>query len=192
MKKQLLLGSALMLAFTAFSQNNRQKFEPNGILNMSEKLAAKFAAANSPLENTTSNKNSSSAPILNTPEQGTALKSSNSSSLIASPFFRISGSMNVLGMIVSASKPLQYNRYLDVVSFIQRKPGTYNASPAGDSNSGTILAWYGKDCGNVGQWDSTVIWADATNLARYPQGGLYSPNGNHNINCIEKLNEYCC
>lgn len=182
MKKQLLLGSALMLALTAYPQNNRQKPQPNGILNMSEKLAAKFASADSPFEKApSSTKNSNgSNQILSSPKGDMSVSGSNA--LISSSFNRISGSMNVLGMIVSSSKPLQYNRFLDVVSFIQRKPSTYVASPAGDSNSGTILAWFGKDCGNVGQWDSTVIWADATNLARYPQGGLYSPAGNSNIN----------
>jgi hypothetical protein len=182
MKKQLLLGSALMLALTTFSQNNRQKFEPNGILNMSEKLAAKFASANSPFENTNTNGKKGTDRILLSPEHGPEMKSSNSTSLISSPFYTISTSMNVFGMIVSSSKPLQYNRYIDAVSFIQRKPSSYSVSPAGDSNSGAILGFIGKNCGAQGQWDSTVIWADATNLARYPQGGLYSPNGNHNIN----------
>jgi hypothetical protein len=37
----------------------------------------------------------------------------------------------------------------------------------------------GKQCGLA--WDSTLVYADATNWSRYPQGGIYSPNGNHNI-----------
>lgn len=179
MKKQLLVGSALMLALSTYSQN-KQAIQPSSIVNMAEKLASKFEAANTPNEKpATANKNSNPNTEVEPSFESSA--SSASSPIISATFTRFSGSMNVFGMLVSSQKALQYNRQARAFSFIQRKSPTYVVSPAGDSNSGAIVAYIGKNDG--AQWDSTLIFADANNLARYPQGGIYNPG---NQNDIEK------
>lgn len=178
MKKQLLVGSALMLALSTYSQN-RQAVQPNVMVNMAEKLAAKFEAANSAVEKpATANKSSNpSTPVEQSFESSA---SSASNPIISATFTRFSGSMNIFGMLVSNQKALQYNRYAQAFSFIQRKSPTYVTSPAGDGNSGSIVGYIGKNDGAT--WDSTLIWADAGNLARYPQGAIYNPLNQGNIN----------
>jgi hypothetical protein len=59
-----------------------------------------------------------------------------------------------------------------------RCSATYTASPA--DNSGAIVAEISTNWGAT--WDSTALWSDATNLGRYPQGAIYNPSGNTNIN----------
>lgn len=81
--------------------------------------------------------------------------------------------MSVYSVLISNSKVLNYNRRANAFSFIQRKSPTYAVSPSGNSNSGAIVAYIGANMGT--QWDSTVIWASSTNLGRYPQGGIYNP-----------------
>jgi hypothetical protein len=180
MKKQLLITGTLFLALGAYAQTGQVKPKPNGIINQAEKLAAKFASANSPLENGPSAGKAILPANPGISPNHSSTESASSSPIIAAPWTRISGSFNILGMIVSASKPLQYNRYIDAVSFIQRRSTTYSMSPTMNANaaSGPIVAMLGKDCGNI--WDSTLLYADQTNWSRYPQGGLYSPMGNHN------------
>jgi len=101
-----------------------------------------------------------------------------SSPIISAPWTRLSGSMNVFGFLNSNSKILNYNRYINTVSFIQHKSPTYTLVPnlPANSQSGAIVAYLGKNGGT--QWDSTLVWADASNWARYPSGGIYSPPGN--------------
>lgn len=175
MKKQLLFGSALLLSVGAFAQNQKQIFE-NAPKSVSNRYVNSFSNAAIDTETPGSNRSigAQSAPANNnTPE------STNSSSpILSANWSRLSGSMNIFGMLVSSSKPLGYDRILQTVSFIQRKSGTYVGSPAGDMNSGSIVAYLGKNEGT--QWDSTLIFADAANLARYPQGGIYNPAGNAN------------
>jgi hypothetical protein len=91
---------------------------------------------------------------------------------------QFTGSMNVLGYLISQEKPLQYNKAVNAVSMIARKSSTYTASS--NSNSGTIVGHYSTNLGST--WNSTCIWANANSLARYPQGGIYNPLGNTNIN----------
>ncbi len=175
MKKQLLLGGALLLSAVAFPQNAR-KIQPSGVSDMAERLAAKYAVINSPVESPSAGTAKVALPNVGVSGAST---SEASSPLVSATFTLMSGSMNIFGMLVSNSKPLSYNRYLQTVCFIQRKSSTYQASPAGDSNTGTILGYLGKNNGTM--WDSTVIWANATNQARYPQGGIYNPPGNTDI-----------
>ncbi|MEI6019865.1 MAG: hypothetical protein WCR21_01940, partial [Bacteroidota bacterium] len=89
------------------------------------------------------------------------------------------GSMNVYGMLTNQTRPLQYNPQLNVVSFIHRKSDSYSPYPVSNSNSGSIVAEISSNWGQ--SWDSTCIWADATNAGRYPQGAIYNPPGNSNI-----------
>ncbi len=171
MKKQLFLGSALLLSFSAFSQASRLA-KPSGIVKMSESHFGSQvlrnevpAPANKPAINAPTGINS--GPL-----------SSASSATFSSTFTEISGSMNVFGMLINNQKPLQYNNETDLVTFIQRKSPTYNPTPTTDGNSGTIVAMIGRNFGTV--WDTTCIWADATNAGRYPNGGVYNPPGNTN------------
>jgi len=176
MKKQLLIGSALLLAISVNSQNGRQFRPVTGIVNMDAKMKASKLAWGSAVEAPVTNANKFSNP---SPE----FSSDNSTSSVSSPiisatFTRFSGSMNVFGMLVSNQKPLQYNRLLKVFSFIQRKSATYVTNPALPANaqSGAIVAYLGKNDG--ASWDSTLINSDASNWSRYPQGGIYNPPGN--------------
>ena len=86
--------------------------------------------------------------------------------------------MNAFGVLVSESKPLNYYPALNAVTFIHRKSITY--TPTSNGNSGSIVGMYTTNNGTT--WDSTCIWASGSDLARYPQGGLYNPLGNTNVN----------
>jgi len=91
---------------------------------------------------------------------------------------KFTGSMNLFGVLNSAAKPLQYNPGVNAVSFINRKSSTYSVSANG--NSGSIVGMYSTNAGL--SWDSTCIWANSAYFARYPQGGIWNPSGNTNIN----------
>jgi hypothetical protein len=177
MKKQLLIGSVLLASMSTYSQSNQAKPVPSGVINIAEKLAQKYAVLNNPTESTAAKANNSPAPAVevNIPESPAGL------SAVAAPTVQwnaIGGSMNIYGMLVSLSKPLNYDARLNAISFIHRKGTTYDAQPV--SNSGAIVAHITTNWGAT--WDSTCIWSDGTNLARYPQGGIYNPAGNSNIN----------
>ncbi len=179
MKKQLLLGSALLAAISAYPQNGRIKAKPSGMKDMSKIIAARFATESN--EVTTTNAKQAAGPVQNPnaePEQSSSAVTMPPSTINWKP---ICGSMNIIGMLVSQSHPLGYNDELGAVSFIHRKSASYTAYPAIPANaqSGVIVAEVTSDWGNT--WDSTAIWADATNWGRYPQGGIYNPAGNTNI-----------
>lgn len=171
MKKQLLVGSALLAAITAFPQNGRtaKKVKP---LNMAEVIAAKFAADNS----TTPSR-------LNTPAQEASASEVNAKT--AAPLATnigwklLCGSMNTYGMIVSTTRPLQYNDNVNAISFVHRKSATYVANPSSNSNSGTIVAEISSNWG--ASFDSTAVYANASNAGRYPQGAIYSAPGNTSL-----------
>ncbi|MDX2173469.1 MAG: T9SS type A sorting domain-containing protein [Bacteroidota bacterium] len=174
MKKQLLFGSALLAAVTAFSQNNGSKAKPSGIINMAEKLAAKYSTSatepqgaaklNTPASTEVSSATAKEAEVLNTTATSISWKA-------------IAGSMNVYGQLVSQSRPLQYNDNVNAVSFVHRKSSSYVGFPA--SNSGNIVAEVSTNWGST--WDSTCVWGSGTDVGRYPQGGIYNPVGNTNI-----------
>lgn len=163
MNKPLLLGSALLVAISAYSQNGRIK--PSGAIERAPKKIEYSDATNH---------NSTSAVV--GPVKHVSPKVNSASKIMAATKF--TGSMNVFGYLVSQSKPLTYNAGINTVAFVHRKSQYYNA--ASNSNSGTIVAMIGTNAGTV--WDSTCIWANASNLARYPQGGIYNPLGNTNKN----------
>jgi hypothetical protein len=171
MKKQLLLGSALLAVISAFPQTSRTT-KPAGIVDMTKIIAAKYAAE----------PEGSVSPKLK-PVIGATENSSSPGEMVSSMppstinWKLVAGSMNIYGMLVSQSRPLQYNDNLNAVSFIHRKSATYNAIPT--SNSGAIVAEITTNWGNT--WDSTCIWSDGTNLGRYPQGAIYNPPGNTSL-----------
>ena len=162
MKKHLLIGTALLVAIGAFSQNSRLT-KPTGFAPISTRNLDKQ-------ESTITNAQTFTGPVK-------SIKHAiNGNKVAASNIF--TGSMNVFGYLVSQSQPLQYNKGVSAVSFIARKSPTY--TPSANGNSGSIVALWSLNLGT--SWDETCIWADATNLARYPNGGMYNPLGNTNIN----------
>ncbi len=98
--------------------------------------------------------------------------------IISANFNYISSSENIFSVLYSNTGPLQYNDQLNTVSFIHRKSPNYISSP--NNNSGSIIATLGKNFGTL--WDSTCVWTNNTLLGRYPQGGIYNPVGNTNLN----------
>ncbi|MDZ4666156.1 MAG: hypothetical protein SGJ15_14860 [Bacteroidota bacterium] len=107
--------------------------------------------------------------------QNSSSANSSHSPIISSVFTKISGSMNVYGAYISNAKPLQYNRYVNAFSFIQRKSQTYITNPTLSSyaQSGAVVMYIGKNDGS--SWDSTLIYSHNNNWGRYPTGGLYVP-----------------
>lgn len=91
---------------------------------------------------------------------------------------RFTGSTNAYGVLISESKPLQFVTGINAISFIHRKSSTY--IPSSNGNSSSIVGMYSTNTGTT--WDSTCVWANATNFANNPQGAIYNPFGNTNIN----------
>lgn len=174
MKKQLLIGTALFIAVSAFPQQGIKKAKPVGLTNMAEKLSRKYAAINNPHESVVAGKQ------IAAPENNTLSNPVTEAAATAVPsasWQAIGGSMNIYGVLSSQSKPLNFNDNLNAVSFVHRKGGSYVAAPA--DNSGAQVARITTNWGAT--WDSTCYWSNNTNLARYPQGGIYNPQGNTNI-----------
>lgn len=173
MKKQLLFGSALLAAVTAYSQNTGGKAKPSGVTNMAQKLAAKYSASAIEPQGATKLNIPASTEVssANTTAKETEVSNTTATSI---SWKAIAGSMNVYGQLVSQTRPLQYNDNVNAVSYVHRKSATYTGSPA--SNSGNIVAEISTNWGTT--WDSTCIWADATHAGRYPQGAIYNPLGN--------------
>ncbi|MDO9000881.1 MAG: T9SS type A sorting domain-containing protein [Bacteroidota bacterium] len=170
MKKQLLLGSALFAAISVFPQNGAKKPKSNLLENTKIIAELKFSE-----DEMGSNKKN----VHTVQEMPNEL---NAKSSALNTWQKISGSMNVLNSVISYGNPLQYNDELNVVSFIHRKSPTYTLSPApaGNAASGVIVGMVSADWGAT--WDSTVLWSNNSEWARYPQGGVYNPTGNTNIN----------
>jgi hypothetical protein len=98
-------------------------------------------------------------------------------------------SMNISGQLISNSRILNYDENLDVVSFIHRKPCTYSITNVGQNNSGVMIARIIKNWNPIAvngtfvpQFDSTAFASNASNLPNFPNGGIYNPEGNTNIN----------
>ena len=175
MKRQLLLGTALLAAISAFSQASKHKpllIEDN----VAERLASKYRILDNPVEGTSA----INAPAsVNSADQANYERSS-----LVSPISwqYLSGSMNIFGVLVSDSKPLQYNNELKTVSFVHRKSFTYVPNPVATPStaaSGCIVMQVSNDWGAT--WDSTLLWNNNTQNARYPQGGIYNPPGNTSL-----------
>jgi hypothetical protein len=182
MKKHLLFGLALFAAITAFPQIGRKPTLASGIENTAEKIAQRFASRNSPMEANPTSGALSQTTITAEAEPEQSFRTSNTSTLVTT-WKTVSGSMNVYGVLVESSKPLQYNEDLNAVSFVHRKSAYYTPSPAPTSTtaeSGVIVAMVSQNWGAT--WDSTAVWNNNNNWARYPQGGIYNPLGGNNIN----------
>ncbi len=167
MNKHLLFGTAVLLSMTAFPQAGKQ-VKPTGIVNQ----AAKNVELNENLISNSVVKNTSVNSITK------PLAAAKTSSTPASSCKKFSSSYNALGVYINGQECLQYNPQVPAVTFVQRASPNYSTVASG--NSGTIVMKWTMNTGT--SWDSTVIWANTTNFARYPQGGLYNPLGNTNIN----------
>ncbi len=164
MNKILLLGIIIFTAINVFSQAGKLA-KPSGVIKTEYKNF-----------NFDESKPQSASAFPGAAKSIKHIPNANkTSSTIPSNIF--TGSMNVFGYLVSQSRPLQYKKGINAISFIARKNGTYTASS--NSNSGTIVGLWSTNLG--GSWDETCIWANGTNLARYPNGGIYNPSGNTNI-----------
>ena len=175
MKKHLLLGSALLAAVSAYPQNGKLfKGKASGAINVAEELKKRFSSIDesAPSNHSTTPQNQTIPSTEN---------AANAKSIAAVTVTKISASMNIYGVLVSQTKPLQWNDNVDAVSFIHRGSPTYVAVGANATGkSGNIVAMLSNNMGAT--WDSTAVWVNNTNLARYPQGGLYSAPGNTNYN----------
>lgn len=173
MKKQILLGTALFLAISAFSQTGRSKPRPVGLLDTRLLAESKYGLN----ETNSANSNQDMAPANSAAPSVTAKTSSGNSSWNV-----FASSMNIYGSSVGYCKPLQWNDELDAVSFVHRKSPTYITSPAATSNaeSGSIMAMVSTNCG--ASWDSTAMWVNNTHWGRFPSGAIYNPStSNTNI-----------
>ena len=176
MKKNVLLSGALLIAISSYSQTTKQRPQTSGIKN-----SIKEAESIPWNESESSFKSTAIKSPSNQPSFSTNAKSS--SNLSAAPFTvsKIASSINVLGVYFSFQKVLQWNDDVNGISFVHRQSPTYSAVGANATGkSGTILALLSSNMGTT--WDSTCIWVNNSNLARYPQGGLYNPPGNTNFN----------
>ncbi|MBK9285157.1 MAG: T9SS type A sorting domain-containing protein [Sphingobacteriaceae bacterium] len=172
MKKNLLPLLGVFAIAQMYAQSSHSKLKPSGFINGNESRAMHIT--DDPIHQP-----QLKTPLLKNEMDENANKSNQPPSSIV--WSRLCGSMNVYGQLVSNSKPLQYNPALNAVSYVHRKSNFYTATPAvpAGSESGVIVAEVSLNWGNT--WDSTCIWAGSTHAGRYPQGGIYNPVGNSNI-----------
>jgi len=170
MKKNVLLASVLIASAGAFAQNG--KIRPQNAVPVN--AAQKELRMNSINENVSTPRRNTSLHHPKNQRNGT-----NPNVAVVSAT-RFSGSMNAYGVLVSQQKTLQYNSDVDIVTFAHRKSPFFSTSPVSDN--GSIVFSWSLNKGTT--WDSTCVWADATNRARFPQGGVYNPPGNTNVNNI--------
>ena len=173
MKKQLLIGSALLASIGAFSQQ-RQLAKPSGIVDQAERATRRVLTVPNPSEKV--------LPVNNqtTPQENNTASSEKAATTVS--WNPISGSMNIYGMLVSSSKPLHYVPGLEMVSFVHRKSITYSMSPAPTTTgaiSGGIVGMVTSNWGS--SWDSTLIWNNSTQWARYPQGGVWNSSPTNSL-----------
>src|SRR6218665_264768 len=178
MKKHLLLGSALLAAMSAFSQNASFLTRSPRPVNGTERIARKFAMINAMENSNASGSVSSSSSGQTTPALPPA-EGERTSQLVFTTWSKFTGSMNIYGMLVSNSRPLQYHDNLNVVTFVHRKSNSYQASPTPATTGAATGVLVCQVSSNLGAtWDSTAVWNDNSNGARYPQGAVLNPPGN--------------
>lgn len=168
MKKQVLIGSVLLAAISAFSQSGKFKTQQSALINTKVLAQAKFQSVES------------AAPLAS-PAAPSVSTESGAKTAVANTWNNFTASMNIYGVVIGYSKPLQWNDELNAVTFVHRKSPTYSTNgSSANSASGSIVTMISTTCGT--SWDSSLVYADATNRGRYPQGAVYNPPGNTNIN----------
>lgn len=171
MKKQLILSSVLFVALSASAQNYKYGTKQSQLINTKILATEKFGS------------NESAVPLNNNQNQhsGSEGTQSGSKTSVTNNWNNFTGSMNIYGSVIGFCKPLQWNDELNAVSFVHRKSASYQATgTTANTESGAIVTMISADCG--GTWDSTLVYSDATNRGRYPQGAIYNPPTNTNIN----------
>jgi hypothetical protein len=160
MKKNFTL-SFILLPFIFLSQ------KPCGVLDMNARLDAMFYPK--PIGNV------SKIPVsISESSVGAISQQKTSASILSATFYKLTGSSDLLGNLVSHSKPLQYNTFLNAYSFITRKSTGY--MPVSDGNAGTIVGFIGKNnasTNDITSWDSTCLWTNTLNVATSAQGGIW-------------------
>ncbi|MES2678821.1 MAG: T9SS type A sorting domain-containing protein [Bacteroidota bacterium] len=169
MKKHLLLGSAMLAAISAYPQSTPEKRQHAPVENISAFMSKRLASL-SRIDHSEAQMPVSSEviPQVSAPEAN--LRTNNVGPV---NWHKFTGSMNMYGVLLSESKPLQYDDELNAVTFVHRKSNTYVPSPLPSSagaNSGVLVAMVSQNWG--AHWDSTMIYNDNNNWARYPQGGI--------------------
>ncbi len=157
MKKTLLLSAALLTGVAVNAQNARKAPNTGPTLEKRQSFDEPDAEAYFP-EKTLK-------PTVN-----------NTGKVQAPPYKRIGSSANALGVLVSQSNPLTYNKDLNTIAFTHRKSVEWAFTTPAGANSGSIQTTFSSNGGTT--WDTTITYVDATNLARYPSGAIYNPTGN--------------
>ncbi len=177
MKKHLLLGSALLVAISAFPQSTPEMRAKAPLENISVLMSQRLESLNrADHSKTTVPVSTEVIPQVQAPEAN--LRASNTNNVGPVNWNRFTGSMNMYGVLLSESKPLQYDDELNAVTFVHRKSITYVPSPLPSSagaNSGVLVSMISQNWG--AHWDSTMIYNDNNNWARYPQGGILKGSG---------------
>jgi hypothetical protein len=176
MKKQLLLGTALVTAMAANAQN--QKTKPSGAPTKAPKVNEMSYNAEEPVN--------THGPLQNqTPE----LLKSTPTGTTPVTWIPFANSINSAGVLVSNSRIINYDENLDIVTFVHRKYCTYSITASGEDNSGVVIARIISKWNPIAangtfmpQFDSTAFASGASNFPRYPNSGIYNPPGNTNIN----------
>jgi hypothetical protein len=166
MKRQLLLGATMLTALAAVSQSQSKTFPTN----VAEIAKEKYGF------NRTQEPGPSSTPAA--PRQRIAAEKTAKAASLTINWNSVTSSMNALGVLVSETRSLDYNENLDAVAMIVRRGPHYVMNPAPTQSgalSGGIIGFISTDMGAT--WDSTLIWNNSTNWARYPQGGIWNPLG---------------
>ena len=168
MKTKLFLCAAICVTFSVFAQNS--KIKPSGKENLKPLLKVIMDESSATInEAETKKKASTITPSL--PPQNPAFKTS-----AVNTWTNVTTSPSPYGSLISYCKPLSYNDELDAVCFIHRRPNNYVTSPPSVGPSQQVNALISPNFGNT--WDSTMIWDDINNWARYPGGGIFNPPGN--------------
>ena len=170
MNKNLLLGSALLVAISVYPQAGRQA-KPTGMINKQES----YLPANQPKESNTA---VNAGPVKNMTKPASAAKASGIAALgSATSCTKFSGSANAFGGYQGGHEVLQYNADVNAITFVHRCSPTYTGIANG--NTGVLVVKYSANQGST--WDSTVTYASTVNFGRYPAGGLYNPLGNSTL-----------
>src|SRR5690349_7085139 len=134
MKHHLLLGTALLAAFSAFAQTGRVRHQASGLTDIrKQKVEAYHVSA---IEAQPTSPLIGSGTIYN----NSADKSSAAPTAVS--WKLLCGSMNVYGMVINTTRPLQYHPYLNAVTFVHRKSDTYTTNPVLPlgAQSGVVVA----------------------------------------------------
>jgi len=168
MKTKLYFSAAFLLSLSLYPQGPNVKPVPSGKVDLK------------PLLKVESNENCGTATKAVSPNSINYLNpappsQSNAKTSAVNSWTNITTSPSPYGSLISFCKPLHYNDELNAVCFIHRRPNTYVTSPP-SGTSQQVNAFISTDFG--ANWDSTLVWDDPNNWARYPGGNIYNPPGN--------------